>query len=94
MTSCKKHDSTNQNQIIDKKILTLAVIADFLVVYSLPILSLFCCVVVNNMLRLEMIINQELEIKRYTNCFPRFCSPLNYSYKEQFIGRIINLRLN
>ena len=73
MTSCKKHDSTNQNQIIDKKILTLAVIADFLVVYSLPILSLFCCVVVNNMLRLEMIINQELEIKRYTNCFPRFC---------------------
>ncbi len=43
MTSCKKLDSTNQ--IIDKKILTLAVIAYFLVVYSLLILSLFSCVV-------------------------------------------------
>ena len=52
-----------------------------------------CCVVFNVMLRLEMIINQELEIKRYTNCFPRFCFQQNYSYKEQFIGRFINLKL-
>ena len=37
------------------------------------------------------LINQESEIKISTNCFPCFCFQLNYSYKEQFIGVIINL---
>ena len=37
------------------------------------------------------LINQESEIKIFTNCFPCFCFQLNYSYKEQFIGVIINL---
>ena len=40
------------------------------------------------------LINQESEIKISTNCFPCFCFQLNYSYKEQFIGVIINLKLD